>query len=232
MSFYDPYLYIICMIISIPPTLLALYAQGLVMSRYSEGQAIPSKISGASAARMILDSAGLQHVQIEMIKGELSDHYDPRAKVIRLSKDVYQNQTLASVGIAAHEAGHAIQDGSHYKLMIIRNLAVPLASLGPNIGFSIVVGGAIFKWPVLIIIGLSLFAGTIIFQLLNLPMEYNASARAKKKLVQLGIVPESDMTCVRNVLYAAALTYVAASLISIVDFLGVLIRAFASINDK
>ena len=199
------------LIFAIPPMLLAMMAQGMVKSRYATAKTLPARMTGAEAARRILDSAGLTNVQIEQIPGTLSDHYDPRVKVIRLSSDIYNGQTLAAVGIAAHESGHAIQDGTHYSLMTIRNMAVPLASFGGNGGMILIALGAGIGLLKLVLLGVILFSGTFIFQLVNLPVEYNASSRAKEKLVELGIVPEHDMGMVRKVLGAAALTYVAAT---------------------
>lgn len=122
------------LIFMIPPMLLAGWAQSQVKSRYMAARTMPASCTGAQAARRILDSSGLQNVRIEEIEGTLTDHYDPRTKVLRLSSDIYHGQTLAAVGIAAHEAGHAIQDATHYPLMVIRQMAVPMASIGGGAG--------------------------------------------------------------------------------------------------
>lgn len=217
--------YLICFI---PPMILALYAQGLVKTRYALAKQRPAPMSGAAAARMILDSAGLQNVKIEMIPGELSDHYDPRDKTLRLSRDIYEGQTLAAVGIAAHEAGHAIQDGTRYPLMVVRQMAVPMASFGSGAAFWILMAGMVLNIFQLALFGVLLFGGVALFQVINLPVEYNASHRAKVQLAALGVVNDKDMVCVRKVLSAAALTYVAAMLAAILQFLYFFLRVMGN----
>src|SRR4051794_29972384 len=128
--FFDPMYFVFIA----PALLLAFWAQMRVKSTYAEASQVPAPLSGAAAARHILDSAGLNNIEIEQIPGELTDHYDPRDKVLRLSPQVYQGRSLASVGIAAHESGHALQDARHYAPLVIRNLAVPVASFGPGLG--------------------------------------------------------------------------------------------------
>lgn len=221
----DLVFYLICFI---PPMILALYAQGLVKSRYAAAKKRPAPISGAAAARMILDSAGLQHVKIEMIPGELSDHYDPRDKTLRLSRDIYEGQTLAAVGIAGHEAGHAIQDATHYPLMVVRQMAVPMASFGSGAAIWILMAGFILHLTPLAVLAVILFGAVAFFQIVNLPVEYNASARSKERLAALGVVSEEDMKCVRKVLGAAALTYVAAMLAALGQFLYFALRVFGN----
>lgn len=216
-------LYLVCFI---PPMILALYAQGLVKARYAAAKKRPAPMSGAAAARMILDSAGLQNVQIELIPGELSDHYDPRAKVLRLSQDIYHGQSLAAVGIAAHEAGHAIQDATRYPMMVVRQMAVPMASFGSSAAFWILMAGMIFQIVPLAMLAVGLFGVVALFQIINLPVEFNASTRAKQQLAALGVVNEQDMVCVRKVLGAAALTYVAAMLAALLQFLYFALRVF------
>ncbi len=215
------------LIFMIPPMLLAGWAQSQVKSRYMAARTMPASCTGAQAARRILDSSGLQSVRIEEIEGTLTDHYDPRMKVLRLSSDIYHGQTLAAVGIAAHEAGHAIQDATHYPLMVIRQMAVPMASIGGGAGMSIVAVGVALGAIGLVLLGVLLFSGVAIFQLVNLPVEYNASARAKQILPQLGIVSEGQMPMIRKVLGAAALTYVAATLSAVMQVLYFVARLFA-----
>jgi Zn-dependent membrane protease YugP len=198
-----------------PAILLALWAQYRVRSAYAEAQRLPAPLSGAAAARHILDSAGLQQVAIETVPGHMTDHYDPKEKVLRLSSEVYQSPSLAAVGIAAHEAGHAIQDAHAYAPLAIRNAAVPVASFGAGPGMLIILLGFIFAAKPLIIVGIALFAGMVFFQLVNLPVEFDASARAKRQLVGLGICDDTEMRYVSNVLNAAAWTYVAATLESV-----------------
>jgi hypothetical protein len=207
-----------------PAFLLGLWAQMRIKIAYSQAQQRPAPLSGAAAARHILDSAGIQNVEIEAIPGNLTDHYDSRAKVLRLSEEVYQSRTLAAVGIAAHESGHAIQDARAYAPLTIRNAIVPTASLGSGLGMIMVVLGLIFS-QVLVYIGIGLFSCFVFFQLVNLPVEFNASNRAKAQLVQLGIINEEDLVYVKKVLSAAALTYVAATLQAIMTLLYLIMRS-------
>lgn len=202
-----------------PALILAAIAQFWVSSAYARAQQIAAKLSGFMAARRILDAAGLQDVQIEPIPGHMSDHYDPRGKVLRLSNDVYYNQSLAAVGIAAHEAGHAIQDAAGYMPLHVRNIAVPAAQFGSGASMFLLMLGIIFKFTGLVLLGIIAFSAVVVFQLVNLPVEFNASARAKTLLVSEGIVNQYDMGPVNNVLNAAALTYVAATLQSILTLL-------------
>jgi len=221
MLYFDPmyFLYVA------PALLLGLWAQFRVRSAYAAARQIAAPLSGAAAARHILDSAGLQDVAVEPIPGELSDHYDPRDRVLRLSEDVYQNRSLAAVGIAAHEAGHALQHAQAYSPLVIRNAAVPMASFGSNASFLLVILGLAFH-PLLILayVGLGLFACVVFFQLVNLPVEFNASSRAKAQLVQSGIVSPDEMVYVNRVLNAAAWTYVAGTLQAVMILLYFLMR--------
>ena len=146
----------------------------------------PAPLSGAAAARHILDQAGLQNVNIDMVQGQLTDHYDPRDKTLHLSPEVYQSRTLAAVGIAAHESGHALQDAKNYAPLAVRNAIVPVAGFGSNISIMLLIIGAIFAIKPLIIAGIFLFGTVVFFQIVNLPVEFDASARAKVELVQLG----------------------------------------------
>jgi uncharacterized protein len=202
-----------------PALLLALWAQMRVKSTYAAARQEPAPLSGAAAARLILDSAGLRDVQIEQIPGQLSDHYDPRDRVLRLSPEVYQGRTLASVGIAAHEAGHALQHAHNYAPLTIRNAAVPVASFGSGLGVGLIMLGAFMQLVPLVWVGIALFAAVVFFQLVNLPVEFNASNRAKAQLVELGIVPSDEMGHVNRVLNAAAWTYVAGTLQSVMILL-------------
>ncbi len=219
-----------CFIFMSPALLLAWWAQYRVRSTYAAAQQMAAPLSGAAAARHILDSAGLKNVDIEVIPGQLSDHYDPRARVLRLSEAVYQGQSLAAVGIAAHESGHALQDAHHYAPLVIRNAAVPIAGFGSNFSFILLFIGLMLSAPVpvvghlLVLGGLSLFGAVVFFQLVNLPVEFNASSRAKVQLVQLGIVSPQEMVYVNRVLDAAALTYVAATLQALLTLLYYLFR--------
>jgi uncharacterized protein len=202
-----------------PALLLAFWAQMRVKATYAAAQQQPAPLSGAAAARHILDSAGLQNVEIEQIPGELTDHYDPKAKVLRLSPEVYQSRSLAAVGIAAHESGHALQDARHYAPLIVRNAAVPAASFGSGISYVLIIAGFFLQAGPLIWAGIALFGCVVFFQVVNLPVEFNASSRAKAQLAELGIVNPQEMVYVNKVLDAAAWTYVAATLQSVLTLL-------------
>jgi Zn-dependent membrane protease YugP len=202
-----------------PAMLLAMWAQWKVKSTFAAASREPAPLSGAAAARHILDSAGATDVAIEPVDGHLTDHYDPRGKVLRLSNDVYGSRSLAAVGIAAHEAGHALQDAQNYSLMGIRNAAVGVANFGSGLGFFVFMIGLGMALKPLAWLGIAMFAGTVFFQLVNLPVEIDASNRAKAQLVSLGIVPAVEMPAVNAVLNAAAWTYVAGTLQSILTVL-------------
>jgi len=202
-----------------PALLLGLWAQFRVRSTYATAQRLAAPLSGAAAARHILDSAGLRHVDIEQVPGHLSDHYDPRHKVLRLSPQVYQSRSLAAVGIAAHEAGHAIQDAKAYAPLVIRNAAVPAAGFGSSAGLLLLLLGIVLQSGPLLLFGIVAFGCVVFFQLVNLPVEFNASARAKAQLVELGVVNPQELIYVKKVLSAAAWTYVAATLQAILTLL-------------
>jgi len=210
-----------------PALLLAFWAQMRVRSTYAHASQVPARLSGAAAARHILDAGGLQHVTIEPIAGELTDHYDPRDKVLRLSQGVYGSKSAAAVGIAAHEAGHALQDAKQYAPLVIRNLAVPAASIGSSLGMLLVFAGiglmtatsAVALGKSVFLLGVIGFGCVAAFQLINLPVEFDASNRAKSLLVQYGIVGQQEMVPVNGVLNAAAWTYVAATLQSVLTVL-------------
>jgi len=225
MMFFDPWYFIAIA----PALLLGFWAQWRIRSAYSKGMEIRAPLSGAAAARHVLDSAGLQGVPVEQTPGHMSDHYDPRSKVIRLSSEVYRSSSMTAVGIAAHEAGHAIQDAKRYAPLVIRNAAVPLAGFGSNVSFILIILGAFFS-QMLVWLGIIAFAGIVFFQLVNLPVEFDASRRAKQQLVELGIVNQQGMQYVNKVLNAAALTYVAATLQSLLTLLYLIMRFGGSRN--
>jgi hypothetical protein len=212
-----------------PAILLALWAQWRVHATYARAQQMPASMSGARAAWEILSAAGLHHVRIEQVGGFLSDHYDPRDKVLRLSPQVYNSSSLAAVGIAAHEAGHALQDAHGYVPLAIRNAAVPAANFGSGFSFLLIILGAILSFPTLLWLGIAAFGCVVFFQLVNLPVEFNASSRARRLLAQLNIVSDQQMGYVNGVLNAAAWTYVAATLQSILTLLYYVLR-FGSNN--
>jgi len=205
-----------------PALLLAFWAQNRVRTNYAAASRIRAHLTGRAAARLLLDSAGLQAVPIEPVRGQMTDHYDPKQKVLRLSEGVYNQPSLAAVGIAAHEAGHAIQDATRYAPLVIRNMAVPAASVGSNLGMGLLFGGLILGQAstsglggLLCTAGIVLFGAVVFFQLVNLPVEFDASNRAKRQLVEHRIVGTQEMKYVNGVLNSAAWTYVAATLQSI-----------------
>ena len=184
-----------------------------------------SGMTGAQAAARILKSNELDNVRIESTRGFLGDHYDPRHKVLRLTPEIYSGRTLAAVGVAAHEAGHAIQDARHYAPLKLRTGLVPMASFGGNFAIIILIAGLLLHRPALMLVGIGLFSIMVLFQLINLPVEFNASTRARVVLVENGIVARSELAPVSKVLNAAAMTYVAATLMSILTLLYYLYRS-------
>jgi len=212
---FDPLYFIILA----PAMLLAMWAQMRVRSAYAQGMQEPAGCTGAQAARAILDEGGLHEVPIEEVPGELSDHYDPASRVVRLSSSVYHSSSLAAVGIAAHECGHAMQHAYNYGPMALRGLAAPAAMWAPNLSLIMFIAGAILGMPWLIWLGVISFSALVVFQLVNLPVEIDASNRAKRLLPQLGMVDDHGSRVVTNVLNAAAWTYVAATLQSILTLL-------------
>lgn len=202
-----------------PAVLLMIWAQARIRSSYAEGMRIDAKLSGAAAARYILDQAGCQDVGVEETHGMLSDHYDPRHRVLRLSRDVYHSRSATAVGIAAHEAGHALQHAQHYLPLVVRNAAVPAAQFGPWAFIALMILGLLIGMAELLILGLVCYGGLVVFQMVNLPVEFDASNRAKRILTDYQIVDEQGAAAVRKVLGAAGWTYVAATLQSLLTLL-------------
>jgi len=204
-----------------PAMLLALWAQFRVKSAYAQMSRVPvsSGLTGAQAAARVLRDAGCENVGIEMVQGMLSDHYDPRAKVLRLSPQVYSGRSIASVGIACHEAGHAMQDAQGYAPLAMRNGIVPVASLGSGLSWILIIAGLFLAMTGLIWAGIGLFSAVVIFQIINLPVEFDASRRARVELVRSGVATQAEDASVGKVLNAAALTYVAATLTAVMQLL-------------
>lgn len=213
----------------IPPLILALYAQARVKSTYSRYSQVgaASHLTAAQVARQILDTRGAQNVAVEKIPGQLSDNYDPRKKVLRLSEGVYDSSSLAALGIAAHEAGHAIQHHDGYSPLAIRNAIYPVASLGSTLAFPLFFIGFIFSQKhgpsVLMDLGILLFAGAVLFSVVTLPVEFNASRRALVVLEERGYLNQVEMVGARKVLSAAALTYVAATAMAVMQLVRMLL---------
>jgi len=208
----------------IPPLLLAFYAQARVRGTYAKYSKLgaSSGISGAQMAKEILNLGGAGHVPIEETPGQLSDHYDPRKKVLRLSAGVYESKSIAALGIAAHEAGHALQHHTGYAPLQLRNGIYPVASFSSTLAFPIFLIGFFMsqKGPsILMDIGIFLFAGAVLFSVLTLPVEFNASKRAMVLLGERGYLKGQELDGARRVLSAAALTYVASTAMAAMQLL-------------
>lgn len=215
--YYDP-TYIL-VIIGIILTLAASAKVKGTFAKYSKVRSM-SGMTGADAARRVLNSAGIYDVTIERISGNLTDHYDPRGKVLRLSDSVYGSQSVAAIGVAAHECGHAIQDQQDYVPLRIRASLVPVANIGSTLAWPIIVIGAIIgAFDTLVLFGIILFSAAVLFQLITLPVEFNASSRAVAILDQTGILGSQEIHDTKKVLSAAALTYVASAATAILQLL-------------
>jgi len=220
MWFFDP----IYLLFAIPPLLLGLWAQFRVQSAFRNYSKVRTGngLTGAQAARAILDANGLQTVTVERVGGSLTDHYDPRGKVLRLSESVYATPSVAAVGVAAHEAGHALQDKQHYGPLRLRSAIVPAVNIGSWLGPIIFMVGFFMSGAAgdtIALIGLLFFAMTAIFALVTLPVEFDASKRAKQQLASTGLLNPQEIGGVDKVLDAAALTYVAAAVQAIMTVL-------------
>lgn len=223
--FFDPMYFLFLA----PGILLALWAQARIHSAYHHASQIraASGYTGAQTAAALLRTAGVSGVQIETVPGQMTDHYSPGEKTLRLSPEVYQGQSLAALGIAAHEAGHAIQDAERYSPLVIRNLMVPLAMFGSNAAWILLILGFSLQLAGLIYLGIAVFGLTVLFQLVNLPVEFDASRRARQMLLAGGLVTQEEDAEVARVLNAAAMTYVAATLTAVLTLLYFLFRAGA-----
>lgn len=209
-----------------PAILLAILAQWKVKSAYAKASQIRAQSgrTGMEVTRLILERNGVRNVGIEVIPGQLSDHYDSAKKMLRLSPDVAHGNSIASLGIAAHEAGHALQDATGYSPLVIRNGIVPLANIGSSVSFILMFLGAMINAANLVVLGIAAFSLVVIFQLINLPVEFNASTRAKEVLVSTGMISESERREVEKVLNAAAMTYVAATITALLTLVYYLFR--------
>ena len=214
------------LIFVLPALLLSMYAQYKVNSTFKKyaNVRLMRNYTGAEAAREILDANGLNHISLERVAGNLTDHYDPRSGVIRLSEAVYDSNSVAAIGVAAHEAGHAIQYGKHYFPIKVRNAILPVANLGSTISWPLVLLGLVLGGSFLFLIdlGILLFSAVVVFQLVTLPVEFNASRRALSVIETRGIVSDEERRGARRVLTAAAMTYVAALAVSVGNLLRLL----------
>lgn len=214
-------------LISLPALLFALYAQWSVKATFEKFRRYDTLrgMTGAAAARLILDRAGLAEVRVEETQGFLSDHYDPSSRTLRLSPDVYRSDSISAVGVAAHEAGHALQHAARYLPLELRSLAVPAAGLGSWLAFPTILLGFLLQASGLVLLGIVAFTLIVIFQLITLPVEFDATRRAKAALADLGIVAtREEADGVTRVLSAAAMTYVAATASAVSELLYFVLR--------
>ncbi|MDK0752695.1 zinc metallopeptidase [Clostridium perfringens] len=220
-------------LILIPAILISAWAQFKVSSTFNKYSTVRSinGYTGAQVARILLNDAGLQEVEIQQVPGRLSDHYDPRAKVLRLSSDVYGSTSVASIGVAAHEVGHAIQDKESYSALVFRNAIVPVVNFSSSLSWILFFIGILLSYSTLVTIGIILFSVVVLFQLVTLPLEFNASSRALKLLEARGILYDKEVDGARKVLSAAALTYVAATLMAVLQLVRLIAISNRNSND-
>ena len=213
------------LVLVLPAFLFSLWAQMKVnstFSRYSKVRSLRG-LTGAQAARYILDRNGLTHVRIEQVAGNLTDHFDPRTNVVRLSQSVYNVPSIAAVGVAAHECGHAVQYAVGYGPMKLRAAIIPATNFGSKLALPLILIGLLFNSSQLLLAGILLFSLTAVFQLVTLPVEFNASSRALRTLDQQGLLTQEELAGTRKVLTAAALTYVAALLVALAQLVRMLL---------
>lgn len=215
------------MLILVPAIILTFYAQLKVKSSYREYSSVPTRnhITGAQAARKMLDANGLGHVQINMISGELTDHYNPTNQTVNLSQGVCNATSIAAIGVACHECGHAIQHAMGYGPLKLRNFIIPATRFGSGLAIPLFVAGLILSIPGLELLGILFFSFSVVFQVVTLPVEFNASRRALAQIVDLGIVEPEEKKGAKKVLSAAAMTYVAAMLMALLQLLRLIIIA-------
>ena len=215
---YIDYYYLVLVI---PTVILSMIAQIMVKSTFSKYSHIKCSrsVTGHDAAMLLMRENSINDVAIEAVGGSLTDHYDPRSKKLRLSEPVYGQPSIAAVGVAAHETGHAIQHATHYGPLVLRSTLVPVANIGSRAGPILAMAGLIFPFPYLLEIGIILFAGAVAFYLITLPVEFNASARALAILESGNVLTREELKGVKKVLTAAAMTYVASALTAIMSLL-------------
>lgn len=211
----------------LPAFLFALYAQFRVKSTFNKYRKLPNRngFTGADVARAILDKNGLRDVSVQRVSGELTDHYDPRTKVVRLSQTVYGSTSVAALGVAAHETGHALQHKLKYAPLALRSTLVPAANIGSTAGPYMAIFGIIFQLNPLIYIGIILYAAAVAFYLVTLPVEFNASTRAIASLENMGILTWDEAEPAKKVLRAAALTYVASAAVAMANLFRLILLA-------
>jgi len=213
--------------------IIPLWAQSRVKNTYKKYSKKPtsSGMSGAEVARRILDENGLYNVTIEETKGMLTDHYDPRGKVVRLSSGIYHGRSMASSAVAAHEIGHAIQDQQEYAFLKFRSALVPVANFGSNVSFFLILAGLLLNMSNMFLLGIIFMSAAVLFQLVTLPVEFDASNRAMAQLVSTGVIRNNEERETKKVLSAAALTYVAAALVAVAELVRFILIFVASNNE-
>ena len=227
MFYYIDWTYIVLVI---PAMILALYAQNKVNSTFKKYSRVASRsgMTGAQAARRLMELNGIYDVSIERVSGNLTDHYDPLKKVLRLSDSVYSDTSVAAIGVAAHETGHAIQNARGYVPLTLRTVMVPLANLGSTLSMPLIFLGILFSFSsvmgnTMINLGILLFGLSVVFTIITLPVEFNASRRAVACLGDSGILYDDEIGGVKKVLSAAAMTYVASTAVALANFLRLII---------
>jgi len=209
------------LVLVVPTLILSMIAQFLVKSTFSKYSKIrcSKNLTGQEAAQLLMRNNSINDVAIEPVSGSLTDHYDPGAKKLRLSEPVYAQPSIAAVGVAAHETGHAIQHAKHYGPLVLRSTLVPVANIGSSLGPWLAIAGIALSFPILLNLGILLFGGAVLFYVITLPVEFNASARALAQLRSSNLLTHEELSGVRKVLTAAALTYVASALSAIMNLL-------------
>ncbi|PRO66830.1 zinc metallopeptidase [Alkalicoccus urumqiensis] len=199
--------------------IIPLWASSRVKSTYKKYSKVgaSSGMTGAETAQRILHENGIYDVSVEPVKGQLTDHYDPRAKVVRLSEGNYYGRSIAGAAVAAHEVGHAIQDAENYSFLKLRSALVPAAGFGSNASIFFIIGGILLTSQGLMLAGIFLMAAAVLFQVVTLPVEFNASSRAMTQIVSTGIIRNEEERETKKVLNAAALTYVASALVAVLE---------------
>jgi Zn-dependent membrane protease YugP len=207
------------LLLVVPTIILSLWAQFKVKSTFAKYSQVRCSrgISGSQAAQLLLQANNINNVSVESVSGSLTDHYDPSHRVLRLSQPVYGQSTLSAVGVAAHETGHAIQHARGYGPLGLRSTLVPVANIGSSMGPWLAMAGLMMSFPLLLNLGIFLFAGAVAFYLITLPVEFNASSRALAILAQNQVLSEEELRGVRKVLSAAAMTYVASALTALMS---------------
>lgn len=223
MYYYD-LTYVIFMI---PALIITMYAQIKVNSTFKKYSKVKCRrgLTGAQAAQIVLQRNGVRNVRIERVAGKLTDHYDPSSNVIRLSDEVYNSTSVSAIGVACHEAGHAVQQAENYKPILFRKFMVPITNIGSKLSFPLIFIGLLFptKWDILLIIGIAMFSLAVFFELITLPVEFNASNRAIKALDEGELLYDEELRGAKKVLSAAAMTYLAAAITAIASLLRLLL---------